>query len=54
MKMIKFFHRMTQQHSTDRKKDNMSQGCAEEDSVSWMETGYANTAAPGLMSSVCP
>lgn len=43
----------TQQHSTDRKKDNMSKVCAE-DSVSWMETGYANTAAPGLMSSVCP
>lgn len=42
----------------------MSQGCAEKVSGSWMETGYANTAAaaslsvlrvvPGLMSSVWP
>lgn len=54
VKMIKFFPRMTQQHSTDRKKDNMPQGCAEKDLVWWMETGYANTAAPGLISSVRP
>lgn len=57
------FFAVTQQHSTDRKKDNMSQGCGEKASGSWMQTGYANTAAttslsmpwvvPGLMSSVC-
>lgn len=61
---VVLFHRVTQQHSTVRKKDKMSQGGTEKVSGSWMETGYANTAAaaslamrlvdPGLMSSVCP